>query len=257
MSTFWLSLLGIGGAAATLAYWIARRIKVMALIDVVWSAGLGVAAIGYLCHLPEPSIRSGVVLGVLLLWSSRLSVYLLQHRVLPRKEDPRYAYLTAHWGERAMRNYYPLFLAQILLVALFVIPVGIAMQAPSSWGWNDWLGLAIALCSLAGESIADRQLSAFRADAANRGRVCQQGLWRYSRHPNYFFEWLHWWAYVAFALSSSMWPVALLGPLSMFIFLRFITGVPYAERSSLRSRGAQYTRYQQTTNTFFPWKPHH
>jgi steroid 5-alpha reductase family enzyme len=257
LSTYWLSLLGIGCAAATLAYWIARRIQVMALVDVVWSAGLGLAALGYWYTLAEPTLRSGVVLGVLLLWSSRLSVYLLQHRVLPRKEDPRYAYLTAHWGERALRNYYPLFLAQIFLVALFIIPVGAAMQAPGSWGWSDWLGLAIALCSLAGESVADRQLSAFRAEAANRGQVCQQGVWRYSRHPNYFFEWLHWWAYVAFALCASHWPVALLGPLSMFIFLRFITGVPYAERSSLRSRGVPYRRYQQTTNTFFPWKPHH
>ena len=256
MSTYWLSLLGIGAAAATLAYWIARRIQVMALIDVVWSAGLGAAAIGYCYTLAEPTLRSGVVLGVLLLWSNRLSLHLLRHRVLPQQEDPRYAYLTAHWGKRAMCNYYPLFLAQILLVALFILPVGVAMQTPGSWGWSDWLGLAIALCSLAGESLADRQLAIFRAESGNRGLVCQQGLWHYSRHPNYFFEWLHWWAYVAFALGSSHWPVALLGPLCMYIFLRFITGVPHAERSSLRSRGAHYAHYQQTTNTFFPWKPH-
>ncbi len=257
MSTYWLSLLGCGCAAATLAYLIACRIKVMALIDVIWTAGLGVAAIAYLCQLAEPSTRSYVVLVVLMIWSIRLTVYLLKHRVLPRKEDPRYAYLTAHWGEQALRYYFPLFLAQVLLIALFVVPVSIAMHAPEKWVWTDWLGLTIALCSLTGEFIADRQLAAFRANTSNRGLVCRHGLWRYSRHPNYFFEWLHWWSYVAFALSSKMWPITLLGPLCMYLFLRFITGVPHAERSSLRSRGVHYKRYQQTTNMFFPWKPRH
>ena len=173
------------------------------------------------------------------------------------KEDPRYAYLTAHWGERALRNYYPLFLAQILLVALFVIPVGIAMQAPGNWGWTDWLGLAIALCSLAGESIADRQLSTFAQMQPTAGKSANMACGATRVTPTISSSGCTGGPMSPLRLSSNMWPVALLGPLSMYIFLRFITGVPYAERSSLRSRGAQYTRYQQTTNTFFPWKPHH
>jgi len=241
---------------ASLAYLTARRIQVMALVDVVWTAGMGFAAIAYLTMLPEPSLRGTVVLAVLLIWSTRLSFYLLKHRVFAGTEDPRYAYLTAHWGKHAMRNYYPLFLAQVLLVALFMVPISIAMQAnASTWSHTDSLGLAIAAVALVGQFIADRQLARFRAAPENRGGVCQVGLWRYSRHPNYFFEWLHWWAYVAFALNSNMWPFAFIGPLCMYIFLRYITGVPYAERSSLRSRGDAYLDYQQTTNTFFPWKP--
>ena len=252
-----MTLLLIGSIGASLAYFVARRIQVMALVDVVWSAGLGLAAITYFFTLEASTLRSTVVLVVLLIWSIRLSSHLLRHRVFVGIEDPRYAYLTAHWGAHAMRNYYPLFLAQVLLVALFMLPVSTAMQASEfGWGASDWLGLAIAVTAVIGQVLADRQLTVFRANPANKGQVCRHGLWRYSRHPNYFFEWLHWWAYVAFAASSVLWPFALLGPLCMYIFLRYITGVPYAERSSLRSRGEAYQHYQQTTNTFFPWSPH-
>lgn len=257
LSNYWLALLSIGFVAATLTYLLAWRIHLMALVDVVWTAGLGIAAIGYLAHMAEPTLRSYSVLAVLLIWSGRLSTYLIRNRVLSGKEDPRYAYLTAHWGQHARRNYYPLFLLQVLLVTLFMCPISIAMTAiDAPWGLFDWLGIAIALCALVGEHVADRQLANFRAAAANQGQVCQQGLWRYSRHPNYFFEWLHWWAYVAFAVHSSQWAFTLLGPACIYLFLRYLTGVPHAERSSLLSRGAAYKHYQLTTNTFFPWKPH-
>jgi len=257
LSNYWLALLSIGLVAATLTYVIAWRIHIMALVDVVWTAGLGIAAIAYLAYMVEPTLRSYAVLTVLLIWSVRLSAYLIRNRVLSGKEDPRYAYLTAHWGKNARRNYYPLFLLQVLLITLFTVPISIAMSAAETeWGLFDWLGIAIALCALVGEHTADRQLATFRADPTNKGCVCQQGLWRYSRHPNYFFEWLHWWAYVAFAVHSSLWLITLLGPACIYLFLRFLTGVPHAERSSLLSRGAAYKRYQLTTNTFFPWKPH-
>jgi steroid 5-alpha reductase family enzyme len=228
----------------------------MALVDVIWTAGLGCAAIAYLANIAEPTVRSYVVLATLLIWSGRLSNHLIRNRVLSGKEDPRYAYLTAHWGIHAKRNYYPIFLLQILLIALFMVPVSIAMSTVHApWGLFDWLALGCALCALIGEHNADRQLALFRASPKNKGRVCRQGLWRYSRHPNYFFEWLHWWAYVGFAAHSPQWALTLLGPTCIYLFLRFVTGVPHAEHSSLRSRGRAYQRYQQTTNTFFPWKP--
>jgi steroid 5-alpha reductase family enzyme len=111
------------------------------------------------------------------------------------------------------------------------------------------------LVAVAGEAIADRQLQRFRENPANRGQVCQTGLWRYSRHPNYFCEWLHWWAYVA---CSGLRPVTLwglLGPLAMWWFLNRVTGIPPTEAQSLKSRGEAYRRYQQTTSRFFPWPP--
>ncbi|MGH8164637.1 MAG: DUF1295 domain-containing protein, partial [Rhodanobacteraceae bacterium] len=111
--------------------------------------------------------------------------------------------------------------------------------------------------SVFGETIADRQLARFRANPANDGKTCREGLWRYSRHPNYFFEWLHWFAYVALAIGSPLWWLALAGPVVMFVFLRFISGIPYTEAQALRTRGDDYRAYQHDTSMLFPWFPKH
>ncbi|MDE2345901.1 MAG: DUF1295 domain-containing protein, partial [Gammaproteobacteria bacterium] len=108
-----------------------------------------------------------------------------------------------------------------------------------------------------GESIADLQLARFRANPANRGRTCRHGLWRYSRHPNYFFEWLHWFAYVCLAIGSPIAWLAWSGPVVMYVFLRWISGIPYTEAQALRSRGDDYRAYQQSTPMLLPWFPKH
>jgi steroid 5-alpha reductase family enzyme len=116
-------------------------------------------------------------------------------------------------------------------------------------------GAILWLLALAGESAADRQLAAFKRDPANKGRVCDAGLWRYSRHPNYFFEWLIWVAYFVFALASPFGWVAAIGPASILYLLLRVTGIPLTEEQSLRSKGDAYRRYQQTTSAFVPWFP--
>jgi steroid 5-alpha reductase family enzyme len=253
---FWINLLLFGSIIASVIYLLARRMGVMALVDLIWTAGLGLSAIAYFATQVEVGVRAFVVFLVIVIWSGRLSSYLFTNRVLAGKEDPRYAYLTKHWGLRAPRNYYFLFVLQVVLVALFLLPVSVAMESSvSAWNLFDWLGLSIALIALIGEATADQQLARFRADVSNKGEVYSTGLWHYSRHPNYFFEWLHWWAYPAFAWGSSNWLMTLSGPVLMFLFLRYFTGIPHAERSSLLSRGEAYRNYQQTTNMFFPWKP--
>jgi steroid 5-alpha reductase family enzyme len=256
MAGFWISFFLVGFTVATGTYLVARRQKLMAIVDTIWTAGLGLSALAYHGVSGVDTVRSWVVLLIIGIWSFRLSFHLLSNRVLPGHEDPRYKALGAHWGEQAGRNFYFLFLIQVPFIALFLYPVSLAMENQSAvWVWTDTLAVLIAVAAMAGEAVADQQLARFRADPANRGGVCREGLWRYSRHPNYFFEWLHWFCYVAFAWSGlAAWPV-LIGPLSMYIFLRFLTGVPHAERSSLKSRGEAYRRYQATTNAFFPWIP--
>lgn len=139
---------------------------------------------------------------------------------------------------------------------MFSLPILIAARNPAPGpAWYDWLGVAIWVLALGGESLADRQLARFRRDPANRGGVCQQGLWRYSRHPNYFFEWLHWWAYVAMGLAGPFGWVTLAGPAVMLFFLLKVTGVPPTEARALESRGEAYRAYQRTTNAFFPGPP--
>lgn len=241
---------------ATLAYLLARKLGLMAIVDTIWTAGLGLSALIYHTMAGLDSVRSWVVLLVVLLWSLRLSFYLFKDRVFAGREDPRYKALASHWGKNRDRNFYCLFLAQIIFIGLFLYPVTIAMQNSASvWAWTDTLALGIALVAMIGEAVADHQLGSFRAVADNKGGVCRDGLWRYSRHPNYFFEWLHWFAYVAFAAGSAQMGLAWIGPVAMYVFLRFLTGVPYAERSSLKSRGEAYRAYQATTNAFFPWIP--
>lgn len=241
---------------ATLMYGLARRLNLMALVDLIWTGGLGLAGVAYVSLQGEFSLRAGCVLLILGLWSLRLTTHLLRDRVMAGYEDPRYLNLAKHWGARAPRNFYFLFLAQVVFVALFLIPVLVAVENPApSWQIADGIAVLVALVALVGEAVADRQLARFRADSQRAGEICQSGLWRYSRHPNYFFEWLHWWAYVAFAWGASNWWLSLVGPCAMYLFLRYLTGIPHAERSSLKRRGEAYRVYQQTTNTFFPWIP--
>jgi steroid 5-alpha reductase family enzyme len=256
MLVFWFSFFVVGFSVATLAYAIARKVKLMAIVDTIWTTGLGLSALVYHTVAGLDSVRSWVVLLVILIWSCRLSYHLFTGRILPGKEDSRYKALAEDWGDKAPRNFYLLFMAQIVFVALFLFPVSIAMQNPAPvWMWSDTLAILIAIIAMSGEAVADRQLSAFLSKAENKGNVCKEGLWRYSRHPNYFFEWLHWFAYAGFAFGYASWWLAFIGPIAMFIFLRFLTGVPYAERSSLKSRGDGYREYQSTTNAFFLWIP--
>lgn len=256
MLGFWIIFFLVGFMLATGAYLLARRLRLMAVVDTIWTAGLGLSALIYHTAAGLDSARSWIVLLIIGVWSFRLSYHLLTDRVFKGHEDPRYKALAAHWGDRASRNFYFLFLVQIPFIALFLYPISLAMQIDIGvWLWTDTLAVLIAIIAMLGEGVADKQLAAFRADPANKGGVCREGLWRYSRHPNYFFEWLHWFCYVSFAWpGEGSWPV-LVGPLAMYLFLRFLTGVPHAERSSLKSRGDAYRRYQATTNAFFPWIP--
>jgi steroid 5-alpha reductase family enzyme len=123
--------------------------------------------------------------------------------------------------------------------------------------WQDYLGAAILFGGIAGEALADAQLKRFRSKVANKGRVCDIGLWRWSRHPNYFFEWFGWLAYPMIALSLSYpWGLAgLLAPVFMYWILVYVTGIPPLEAQMLRSRGENYRAYQLRTSKFFPLPP--
>ena len=119
----------------------------------------------------------------------------------------------------------------------------------------EWAGLVLWAVTLAGEAVADRQLEVFRRDPASRGRTCRSGLWRYSRHPNYFFEWLVWVAYFVFALASPWGWATVYCPALMLYFLFRVTGIPATEEQAVRSRGDDYRDYQRTTSAFVPWFP--
>ncbi|WP_395624521.1 DUF1295 domain-containing protein [Thermomonas sp.] len=250
-----LLLVWLVAALAQTLGWRWQRTRTNAgIVDVVWSFGVGGAAVlaaatGGGALLPRALLA---VLGGL--WGLRLGLY-LWHRVRGEAEDGRYAQLRLRWGND-QRKWFAMFQFQALLIALFSLPF-LAVAANPSAAWNAWFvaGIVMWLASVGGEAIADRQLADFRANPASKGKTCRAGLWRYSRHPNYFFEWLHWFAYVLLAIGSPIAWLAWAGPVVMYVFLRWISGIPYTEAQALRTRGEDYARYQRSTPMLIPWFP--
>jgi len=257
--TLWPTLVG-GFLFAFLlftAFWVVQRLTRNAgIVDVGWTVGVGVMAIA--CAVTGPGwIGRRLLVGLLGgLWAFRLAAYIIADRVRRPEEDGRYRRMREYWGDRAQPWFYLFFTAQSLLVVLFALPFLplVAASAAEIRFW-DGAGATLWLLAIAGESLADRQLQRFRRDPANRGKTCRTGLWRYSRHPNYFCEWLHWWAYVLIGIGLPGGWLTLAGPIVMWFFLMKLTGIPYTEQQSLATRGEDYRDYQRTTNRFFPGPP--
>jgi len=239
-----------------LGWLVQLRTRNAGIVDAIWAACMAGAALFY-ATVGDGSLiaRLGVaMLGGL--WGFRLCLHILA-RVLTENEDGRYRYLREHWHDH-QGKFFAFFQGQALLTALFSLPFYAVAQNQKA-GLTVWciLGIAIWLVSIGGESIADLQLSHFRHDPAHRGKTCRDGLWRFSRHPNYFFEWLHWFSYVFLAIGTPLpvWLLSLLGPVLMLVSLCWITGIPFVEAQALRSRGDDYRDYQRTTSAFLPWFP--
>ncbi|MFY2566560.1 DUF1295 domain-containing protein [Achromobacter ruhlandii] len=237
--------------AMALAWRWQRRRANAGIVDVVWSLGMGAAA-WLIAATGSGSLAARLALALMAgVWSLRLAWHLW--RRVRAGEDGRYRALREHWhGHQG--KFFGLFMFQAGLVMLFCLPFLAVGDSPAQ-GAPVALGLLIWLAALTGEVIADRQLDRFRDDPSRRGKTCRQGLWRFSRHPNYFFEWCHWFGYVALAWGSPLAWLAWLGPLLMYVFLRWISGIPFTEQQALRTRGDDYRDYQRRTSAFFPWFP--
>lgn len=251
--------IGAGAATVMVMLWVIQlRTRDAGVVDVGWAACLGAAAV--FCGLtgcgdPIRRLMVGAMGG---LWGARLALHILTDRVLKGQEDGRYQAMREKLGTRTNAVFLAFFLAQGLLVVFLSAPFGLASgsvrAAPSIL---DLTGAAVWLVGIAGESIADRQLKLFKRDQANKGAVCNVGLWKYSRHPNYFFEWLMWISYALLAVSAPYGWLAWSSPLLMLLLVLKVTGIPPTEARALRSRGDAYRRYQRTTSALVPWFPKH
>jgi steroid 5-alpha reductase family enzyme len=258
MSAAQLLLIGwVGAAALMAALWAWHlRLRNAGIVDVGWTVSVSGLALLYGVLGPGDPTRRAVLAAMMVVWGARLAWYLLHDRVLGRPEDGRYADLRARGSYAAAGNFFPFFQAQAFAALLLSIPALIVSLDPNpSFGVIEAAAMGIWIVGLVGESVADRQLESFKAQPGNRGRTCRVGLWRYSRHPNYFFEWLIWVAYALFASASPHGWIAIACPLLMLYLLFRVTGIPATEAQALRTRGDDYRLYQATTSAFVPWFP--
>jgi steroid 5-alpha reductase family enzyme len=242
-------------AVAMVAVWaFSVRVRNLGYVDVAWAGLLALCALlaGVLAPGGEQPRALVAVFGGA--WGARLCLHLLA-RVLHEAEDGRYQALRARWGDAGWRHV-AFFQLQALVVAVFAVPMFAAASRPGMPPAPVLAAAALVWAvAVVGETIADRQLARFRADPANRGRTCRVGLWAWSRHPNYFFEWLHWFAYAILAFDGPLFAWSLLGPVLMLAFLYRVSGIPWTEAQALRSRGEDYRRYQAEVSPFLPLPP--
>ena len=230
-------------------------------VDTIWTFSLGLVGVGSALWPVEgapPNARQWLVAALVAIWSLRLGAH-IAIRSAGISDDPRYAAFAREWGADSPRRMFIFLQNQGLGSIPLAFAIFVAAHVPGD-GLRpaDYVGALILLAGIAGEALADAQLKRFRENPANKGRVCDVGLWRWSRHPNYFFEWFGWLAYPVIALSFDYpWGLAsLLAPVFMYWILVHVTGIPPLEEQMLRSRGERYRDYQSRTSRFFPLPPH-
>ena len=253
ITALWLSALPLMSGLALVAWAVATARRNVGLVDVVWSLFLLLAAAVYVFFGPDPGARALLTLALVAAWSLRLAGYLAV-RNWNAPEDHRYRAIRARNEPGfAWKSLYLVFGLQAVLAWLVAAPLAAAIGAPGTLRAFDVAGAVLVSFGIVWETIGDAQLARFKADAANAGRVMDRGLWRYSRHPNYFGEFCVWWGFYAIALGAGAgWTV--FSPVLMTVLLLRISGVALLEKD-IGERRPAYRDYAARTNAFFPGPP--
>ena len=237
--------------------WIASVVRHdVSLVDRTWSIFITGAAVVYFALLPAPGARGALMLGIAVAWALRLSVYITA-RNWGHGEDRRYQEIRARNEPNfAFKSLYLVFALQALLAWAVSAPFLAAMAGTRQLGAIDVIGLALAAFGAVFEAIGDAQMSRFKADAANKGKVMDRGVWRYTRHPNYFGETCIWWGFWLVALGGAGWGGAwtIVSPIVMTVLLLKVSGVSLLEKD-IGERRPAYRDYIARTNAFFPGPP--
>lgn len=230
------------------------------LVDVAWSFCIALNVMIAAFWLDTAPISVRIFIGCASsIWFLRLTWHLLRRYWHESEEDRRYANMRRAMGQFKHLGFLAFFMFQAGLAILFSYPMLYLLSTTViQWSeWTHWALIAAAIMMLLafiGESTADQQLYRFKQKPEHHGKTMDQGLWKYSRHPNYFFEWLHWFAYPILGLAAGQY-LLWVYPLLMWAFLYYITGIPFSEQQALRHRGQNYRDYQQRTSMFIPWQP--
>ncbi len=232
-------------------------------IDAIWSLSTGAAGVAYALISTagyQPTQRSLLAAVLVGAWSLRLGIHIAMRTAASTSEDPRYAQFRKDWGATFQIKLFLFLMIQAGAAAILAISVLVAARNPSpGLGWTDILGAIVLIAAVAGEGLADAQLRRFKSYGPNKGAICEVGLWSWSRHPNYFFEWFGWLAYPIIAFDRDggfAWGwAALSAPIFMYFLLRYASGVPPTEEAMAKSRGAAFDDYKRRVSVFFPLPP--
>ena len=220
------------------------------IVDITWALLIVICGLVYVGLAEGSGFHRYIVLLIPIGWYARLAWHLID-RYQVEHEDGRYQQLRAHWSDNTQAKLFGFFMFQALLAFAFSYPVSIIVSTSHSFDMFDGVGIAIAILSFIGVTLSDYQLRQFKRRKDSKGKVCNIGLWRYSRHPNYFFEWTHWFAYPLIGWHAEQGWLLFIYPILMLLFLLKLTGIPFNEQQNLRSKGDAYREYQRQTNKFF------
>ena len=236
-------------------WWINTKINNAAIVDVGWGNGFALVTVIACLMADGYAVRQWLIGGMVVFWGVRLATHLFIDRVWGDKpEDGRYQDIRARWKTGINLKFFFFFQAQAVLIVLLSLPFMLSASNPDPQiAVLEWVGVGIWAIGLTGEALADYQLRRFKNEGANKGTTCRTGLWNYSRHPNYFFEWVIWVGYYVFALASPFGWLSIISPIGMLYILLRVTGIPLTEAQAVRTRGENYRNYQQTTSMFIPW----
>jgi steroid 5-alpha reductase family enzyme len=268
--TAWQFIAALVAMSATLslimtgAWLIQQRTGNSGWVDTTWAFGLGLVGAGAaLVPLNGPywQPRQIIVAVFAIVWAVRLGIHIAS-RSAKITDDPRYAELIKGWGSDAPEKTFWLLQKQALVSIPLALSMFFAAHHPEArLTAQDAAAVLVMLIAVLGEGAADWQLQRFKSDPANKGGINDIGLWRWSRHPNYFFETFGWLAHPLLAIDlSGGYPwgwLALAGPVCMYWLLVYVSGIPPLEEHMLRTRGEKFRAYQRRTNAFFPAPPHH
>jgi steroid 5-alpha reductase family enzyme len=236
----------------TLTWAIQLKTKNAGIVDTVWSLSFPLLALVYFFLAGDYVSRKGLITIIVVIWGTRLALHLFL-RTVGHPEDGRYTTLREEWGGKQNILMLRFFYYQAILALVLSLPFALIMlNSDSELKTVELIGTGLWIIAVLGESVADHQLDSFKANPVNKGKVCDKGLWNYSRHPNYFFEWLIWVSYFIIALGSPWGFLSIICPAAILYFLLKVTGIPYTEAQSLKSRGDAYREYQKTTSAFIP-----
>ena len=249
---------GLAASVQLVLWLVQQRTRNAGIVDVGWAMTFAPIVALFAWRSTSCACGWGVIAAIAVVWSVRLGGYLLSRGAAAMPEEGRHVELRRRWSPHASRSFFVFFQAQAALTAMlssaFVVPFLV-----EPWGGSGWLralGGALSIVGILGESVADLQLARFRRVPGNKGKVCDVGLWGWSRHPNYFFEWCVWLGYAIHGLAFAPYGLIAIVPQAIiFASIWFVTGISPTENQALRSKGDAYRAYQARVSKFFPWPP--